>query len=276
MLLLLRSALAASIGILCAPAPAAAEDPERAPFVLLHVIPLSADPGALEGNGPLRLALKTAQPAELAAAQPAGTVEAVRSGEIVVQLPVAPRAVQQGEPAEWTEASFVVDFDEPDVEALRQTGRERFGEQPTPDDWITFTQDHIEAGPVEDFAVASQVARRGRGDCTEHAVLFAALARGEGTPTRVVSGLVVAAIDGSDDLGAFGHAWTEFHDGRRWVHRDPTDIQGGTPLGYVPYGIQDEGPGYTLSLIAAMNRGVTEVRVLAPPAGPAPEAQPSQ
>lgn len=43
------------------------------------------------------------------------------------------------------------------------------------------------------------------GDCNEHAVLFAALARAVGIPTRMVTGIVY-----SPDLGQFGyHAWNE-------------------------------------------------------------------
>ena len=122
-------AMAAWVGILCAPFPAMAEDAEGERFVFLHVIQLSAEPGSLGGDGPLRLALETARPAELAAVQPQGTVQDIRAGEIVVQLPAAPEAMQSGEPEEWTAASFVVDFDEPDVEALLQAGRERFGER---------------------------------------------------------------------------------------------------------------------------------------------------
>ena len=82
---------------------------------------------------------------------------------------------------------------------------------------------------------------------------------------------MVTTIDGTETLGAYGHAWTEFHDGTRWVHRDPTDIEGGTPLGYVRYGVLEEGPGYALSLFTKMNRSVTAVRVLDPARDEAPD-----
>ena len=52
-----------------------------------------------------------------------------------------------------------------------------------------------------------------RGDCNEHAVLFAALARAAGIPARVVAG----AVYGDD--GFYYHAWNEvWLDG--WVSVD--------------------------------------------------------
>lgn len=57
------------------------------------------------------------------------------------------------------------------------------------------------------------------GDCTEHSLLFVALARAAGLPAREVGGL--AYIRGSKPM--FGwHAWAEVHDGHQWVSVDPT------------------------------------------------------
>ncbi len=63
------------------------------------------------------------------------------------------------------------------------------------------------------FATAAEVARRKEGDCTEHAVLSAALARASGLPSRVVAGLVYLpgmSTEGVGPRGAFGyHMWAE-------------------------------------------------------------------
>jgi hypothetical protein len=57
------------------------------------------------------------------------------------------------------------------------------------------------------------------GDCTEHSLLFVALARAAGIPAREVGGL--AFVKG--DKPMFGwHAWAEIHDGHQWVSIDPT------------------------------------------------------
>lgn len=57
------------------------------------------------------------------------------------------------------------------------------------------------------------------GDCTEHSLLFVALARAGGLPAREIGGL--AFVSGTRPL--FGwHAWAEVHDGHQWVSVDPT------------------------------------------------------
>lgn len=59
------------------------------------------------------------------------------------------------------------------------------------------------------FATASEVARTKSGDCTEHAVLTAALLRAAGIPARVASGLVYAdQFSGERHVFAY-HMWTQ-------------------------------------------------------------------
>jgi hypothetical protein len=59
------------------------------------------------------------------------------------------------------------------------------------------------------FATASEVARTKVGDCTEHAVLLAALLRAAEIPSRVVSGLVYVD-EFAGQKGIFGyHMWTQ-------------------------------------------------------------------
>ena len=55
------------------------------------------------------------------------------------------------------------------------------------------------------LASAAEVAETLSGDCTEHAVLLAAMLRAKGIPSRVCVGLVT--IEGRGELG--GHMWTE-------------------------------------------------------------------
>jgi hypothetical protein len=65
------------------------------------------------------------------------------------------------------------------------------------------------------FASAKEVCENLEGDCTEHSVLAAALARAVGLPSRVAVGLAYA------NGGFGGHMWTEVWVGR-WVPIDPT------------------------------------------------------
>jgi hypothetical protein len=63
---------------------------------------------------------------------------------------------------------------------------------------------------------ASEVLRAGQGDCTEHSLLFLALARAAGIPCRGVHGLVYARYD--DQVPAlYWHAWVEVKSGNEWI-----------------------------------------------------------
>jgi hypothetical protein len=69
---------------------------------------------------------------------------------------------------------------------------------------------------------ASEVLRAGKGDCTEHALLFVALARAAGIPARGVHGLVYADYGTGSSPGLYWHAWAEVKVGEEWIPVDPT------------------------------------------------------
>tara|TARA_Y100000588_G_scaffold270500_1_gene286030 strand:+ start:8039 stop:9526 length:1488 start_codon:yes stop_codon:yes gene_type:complete len=70
------------------------------------------------------------------------------------------------------------------------------------------------------FASASEVARDREGDCSEHAVLLAAMGRAKGLPSRIVAGLVyVPELAGKTKVMGY-HMWTQFHLRGRWVDFD--------------------------------------------------------
>ncbi len=75
------------------------------------------------------------------------------------------------------------------------------------------------------FATAAQVAESRKGDCTEHAVLLAALARARGIPARVAIGLVYTEQTGRPAFGY--HMWDEVYIGNRWIPLDATLGRGG-------------------------------------------------
>ena len=68
------------------------------------------------------------------------------------------------------------------------------------------------------IVAADEVARTLRGDCTEHAVLLAALMRIKGVPARVVSGL----IQTHNQYGFQGHTWVEALLDKEWIPFDST------------------------------------------------------
>ncbi|MFQ6048326.1 MAG: transglutaminase family protein, partial [Phycisphaerae bacterium] len=72
------------------------------------------------------------------------------------------------------------------------------------------------------FATASEVAQTRQGDCSEHAVLLAALARACGIPSRVVVGIVhVDQMLGRRDVFGY-HMWTQMYIDGAWIDLDPT------------------------------------------------------
>jgi hypothetical protein len=75
------------------------------------------------------------------------------------------------------------------------------------------------------MATAAEVAQTRRGDCTEHAVLLAALCRARGIPARVAVGLVYFEHKGA--AGFAYHMWTEVWINDRWIPIDATLGKGG-------------------------------------------------
>jgi hypothetical protein len=73
------------------------------------------------------------------------------------------------------------------------------------------------------FDTAAEVARLREGDCTEHSVLLAALARARGIPARVAIGLIYQPSTQSFVY----HMWNELWIGDHWVPMDSTLGRGG-------------------------------------------------
>jgi len=82
------------------------------------------------------------------------------------------------------------------------------------------------------LASASEVAKNLEGDCTEHAVLLAAMLRAQKLPSRVVVGLVY--IPSRSSFG--GHMWTEVFLDNRWIPLDATLGKGGIGAGHIKLG----------------------------------------
>ncbi|HRX84063.1 MAG TPA: transglutaminase family protein [Phycisphaerae bacterium] len=116
----------------------------------------------------------------------------------------------------------VINCDDPAVQAM---AKEAKGDAKTPyevaDNLRRYVTDVIKDKNLNvGFATASEVCRNKEGDCSEHAVLLAALGRACGLPARVVTGLVyVPVFGGSDDIFGF-HMWTQFRLGDTWADFD--------------------------------------------------------
>jgi hypothetical protein len=108
------------------------------------------------------------------------------------------------------------------------------------------------------LASAAEVARTLQGDCTEHAVLLAAMLRARGIPSKIAVGLVYI-----EPLSSFGgHMWTEALLGDRWVPLDATLGNGEAGIGaahikLAESSFADNGPSPTsafLPLVRVLGR----------------------
>ena len=112
-------------------------------------------------------------------------------------------------------------FIESDDELVMSMAKEAIGEEKDALKIAVLIQDYVRE-KIDDknlnvgFATAAEVARSCEGDCTEHGVLCAALARAVGLPARVVTGLTylgpVADVPALAKTGGFGfHMWAEVY-----------------------------------------------------------------
>jgi Transglutaminase-like superfamily len=124
-----------------------------------------------------------------------------------------------------------IQSDDPRIVAM---AREGAGDEKDP--WRTavalerYVRDKVKAKNYsQTFATAADVAQSLEGDCTEHAVLLAALLRARGLPARVAIGLVYVPAE-----QAFGfHMWTEVYVDREWIGVDGTLGLGGIGAGHL-------------------------------------------
>jgi hypothetical protein len=128
-------------------------------------------------------------------------------------------------PQEYLKSNHFIRSDNPQVQALAKkavgTETDPWAKAVRIERWVH--QNLKNKNFTEAFATADQVARTLEGDCTEHAVLAAAMCRAVGIPARTAIGLVHAPRD-----RAMGyHMWIEVWVNGKWYALDPTLGQGG-------------------------------------------------
>jgi Transglutaminase-like superfamily len=90
------------------------------------------------------------------------------------------------------------------------------------------------------YASALEVAKNPEGDCTEHAVLLAALGRSVGIPTRVVDGLAYTNHYAGIDHVFVPHAWAQAWVDGRWQSFDAALM--GFDAGHIALSVGDGDP----------------------------------
>ena len=83
------------------------------------------------------------------------------------------------------------------------------------------------------YASAAEVALSKQGDCSEHAVLTAAMCRAAGIPSRIATGVIYADVIMGKPNAFGGHAWTEAYINGKWVGLDATRAPNGYGVGHI-------------------------------------------
>ena len=132
---------------------------------------------------------------------------------------------------EFLQASRFLECDQPALQRLAEQGD---ADATAPSEIAValerFVREYVnEKNFSTSMATALEVAQSRSGDCSEHAVLLAALLRVKEIPSRVVVGLVY-----SKSHSAFiGHMWTEAFLAGNWIPLDATLAQGGIGAGHI-------------------------------------------
>lgn len=100
------------------------------------------------------------------------------------------------------------------------------------------------------YASAAEVADSRQGDCSEHAVLTAAMCRAIGIPARIACGVVyVDSFIGKNSLFG-GHMWVEAYIGDQWIGLDATLAdRGGFGPGHITLATGNGDPADFFSLV---------------------------
>ena len=144
--------------------------------------------------------------------------------ELHVQAVRGPKKVQHTEDVkeEFTQSNFFVNSDDKDV---RKLAGKAVGDEADPwkkarmiESWVNRNMKMLNFD--NGIATADHVARTLEGDCTEFAMLAAAMCRAEGVPSRTALGLVYHVDKRTPKLSY--HMWLEVFVNGQWIALDPT------------------------------------------------------
>ncbi len=166
--------------------------------------------------------------------------EKAKSFELHVSASRGPKAGAKAEPApskEFLGSSFFINWDNPLVKghglkavAGLPAGATDWDKAKAVERWVRQNMQAVEFSQA--MATADNVAKTLSGDCTEYAMLSAAMCRSVFVPSRTVLGLVYAPGPGGKPFLAY-HMWFEIYADGQWLPLDATLGQGGIGPGHV-------------------------------------------
>jgi hypothetical protein len=122
------------------------------------------------------------------------------------------------------------------------------------------------------YASAAEVAQSREGDCTEHAVLAAAMCRAVGIPAQVVVGVAYVDLGGRKGAVFGGHAWCQAYVAGKWVGLDAA-MSRGCGAARITLAVGSGEPTDFFSMIHTL--GYFRIESMSVEGGAAPAAQPA-
>jgi hypothetical protein len=151
-----------------------------------------------------------------------------KSLELIVKAQTEPGTEASATPPgkEYLESNVFLDWDDARIKALATEATKK-----TDDPWKKalllerWVYDNMKSSNAVGFPSASQIARDLEGDCRQHALLFVAMCRAVGIPSRTAIGLVYVREPGRSPFFGF-HMWGEVWVKGKWVALDSRLGQG--------------------------------------------------
>jgi transglutaminase-like putative cysteine protease len=192
---------------------------------------------------------------------PSGDMQEVTLEGDKITVRVTPASDDKGEPldkgnedkamSEYLSANGYMQSNDPEIEKLAQKAlgdaKDTLTAAHNVESFVHeyITQKNLSAG----YSTAKEVMTSREGDCTEHAILTAALCRAAGIPARMACGVVYAEqFAGKGDIFG-GHAWTECFVGGKWIGLDATMGENGYGSGHIKLAEGNGRPEDFFSLI---------------------------
>lgn len=236
-----------------APAPAALTSEELRNGVVLDI-------SATDNGAPLRFATTDEQ-----------RVAAADRGIRLIIAPLSAAALNGAEAAPAAADSKPNDWLQSDAPEIVKLAREGTGDAHTPREQMQRLEDFVRRyirtkNLSVGYASALEVAKNPQGDCTEHAVLLAALGRAVGIPTRVIDGLAYTDHYAGRDHVFVPHAWAQAWIDGHWQSFDAALF--GFDAGHIALSIGDGDPWRFYAGFDTLGR--MRIEAVAPLAGAPP------
>jgi len=192
------------------------------------------------------------------------SVEQLKEGGVIVTVrpadaPAGAKFPYEGKDGNTLEAMKPTRFVQSDYNEIIELAKRAVGETKDAAEAVkkieSFVSGYIENKSLSvGYASAAEVAASKAGDCTEFAVLTAAMCRAVGIPARMVTGLVYTKTFGNKENVFGGHAWVEAYVGDKWIGLDATRAPKGFDAGHIALAIGNGEPADFLNLAATLGQ----------------------